>query len=80
VGDVRNIVTAPNRDYIVSRDDEAALADAIRTLAIDSKLRSSIGEANRGRAYAEFGEATMVARYQQLYGSAMGRADFARQD
>jgi L-malate glycosyltransferase len=80
VGDVRNIVTAPNHDYIVPRDDEDGLANAIRTLATDSKLRSSIGEANRGRAYAEYGEATMIARYQQLYGSAMGRADFARQD
>jgi L-malate glycosyltransferase len=80
VGDVRNIVTGPNRDFIVPREDEDALALAIRTLAVDGKLRTSIGEANRGRAFAEYGEVTMFARYQQLYGSAMNRADFARQD
>ncbi len=80
VGDIHNIVTPANRDFIVARDDEDALAIAIRTLAADQGLRNRLGEANRTRAYSEYGEATMFARYQQLYGSAMGRADFARQD
>lgn len=79
VGDVRNIVATENRNFIVSREDEGALANAIGKLAGDSGLRNSLGEANRRRAFAEYGEATMFARYRQLYGSAMGRADFARQ-
>ena len=36
--------------------------------------------ANYARALAEYGEAEMLARYQQLYGATMRRADFARQD
>ena len=80
VGDIRNIVTAPNREFIVPRKDEDALAAAIRTLANDGALRASIADANRTRAFSEYDERTMFARYRQLYGSAMSRADFARQD
>ncbi len=79
VGDVRNIVARENLPYIVPRQDEDALADAIRTLAADAGLRASIGEANRFVACSQYDEATMFARYRQLYGSAMKRADFARQ-
>ena len=79
VGDVRNIVAEENKEYIVSRDDQA-LTDAIRILARDSDLRDRLGEKNRNRAYNEYDEQRMFARYRQLYGSAMGRADFARQD
>jgi glycosyltransferase involved in cell wall biosynthesis len=78
VGDVRNIVTDANKAYIVSRDDDA-LANAIRHLAENPELREQLGKKNRDRAYIEFDEVNMFARYRQLYGSAMGRADFARQ-
>ncbi len=78
VGDVRDIVATPNRDYIVPRDDDA-LARAIRTLAENQDLRGMLGQKNRDRAYSEYDEVRMFARYRQLYGSAMGRADFARQ-
>ncbi len=79
VGDVRNIVAKENLPFIVARQDETALADAIRQLAGDRKLRASVGEANRFVAFAQYDEETMFARYRQLYGSAMKRADFARQ-
>lgn len=79
VGDVRNIVARENLPFIVPRGDDAALTDAIRTLAADRTLRETIGEANRFVACSQYDEATMFARYRQLYGSAMKRADFARQ-
>ena len=79
VGDVRNILSRENRPYIVPRQDEAALAEAIRTLANDRSLRAQVGEANRFIAFSQYDEETMFARYRQLYGSAMKRADFARQ-
>jgi L-malate glycosyltransferase len=79
VGDIRNIVAPDNLPYIVPRNDENALADAIRTLAVDPSLRHRIGEANRHVASSQYDESTMFARYRQLYGSAMKRADFARQ-
>ena len=79
VGDVRNIVSAENLPFIIKRDDEAGLADAIRTLANDAVLRKKLGDANRHLATSQYDEVTMLARYRQLYGSAMKRADFARQ-
>ena len=79
VGDIRNIVARENLPFIIARDDEAALANAIATLANDVDLRHNIGNANRKIACSQYDEATMFARYRQLYGSAMKRADFARQ-
>jgi glycosyltransferase involved in cell wall biosynthesis len=79
VGDVKNIVARENRPFIVPRTDEASLAQAIRELTNDAGLREKLGIANRALACALYDEETMFARYRQLYGSAMKRADFARQ-
>jgi L-malate glycosyltransferase len=79
VGDVLDIASDANRAYIVARDDDA-LASVIRKLAENESLREELGTQNRDKAYLEFDEGRMFARYRQLYGSAMGRADFARQD
>ncbi len=79
VGDVRNIVARENSPFIVPREDEAGLANAIATLARDARLRAELGDANRAVAFSQYDEDTMFARYRQLYGSAMKRADFARQ-
>jgi glycosyltransferase involved in cell wall biosynthesis len=79
VGDVKNIVARENRPFIVPRTDEASLSQAISELANDAGLREKIGSANRNLACARYDEETMFARYRQLYGSAMKRADFARQ-
>ena len=79
VGDVRNIVSRENRLFVVARNDEDALAGAIRDLADNAMLRETLGAANRLVACSQYDEETMFARYRQLYGSAMKRADFARQ-
>ena len=79
VGDVRNILASENHPFVVARDDENGLADAIRTLATEAALRQKLGDANRYLATSQYDEITMLARYRQLYGSAMKRADFARQ-
>jgi L-malate glycosyltransferase len=79
VGDVRNIVAEANRSFIVAKDDEDGFAAALTTLAGDAKLRYQIGAANQTLAVAEYDEAKMFARYRQVYGDAMNRAEFARQ-
>ncbi len=79
VGDIPNIVAKDNAPYIVARRDESAFANAISILANDVDKRAKLGTANRDLACAKYDEATMFARYRQLYGSAMKRADFARQ-
>jgi L-malate glycosyltransferase len=79
VGDVRNIVTEADRPFIIAKDDEDGFAAALAKLAGDVSLRQAIGAANQALAIAEYDEAKMFARYRQLYGNAMNRADFARQ-
>jgi glycosyltransferase involved in cell wall biosynthesis len=79
VGDVRTIVSRENRPFIIARNDEDALASAIARLAKDAALRATLAAANRILACSQYDEDTMFARYRQLYGSAMKRADFARQ-
>lgn len=68
VGDVRHIVAAANRPFIVPVGDEANYAAALTQLAADSSLRKDVGNANRALAAADYDEATMVARYAALYG------------
>jgi glycosyltransferase involved in cell wall biosynthesis len=54
-------------------DDDAALADAIGTLAQDAALRSRFGAASRSLAEREFSSARVghevVALYRRLLGS-----------
>lgn len=79
VGDIRDMVASENLPFIVNRHDDVGLAEAIRKLASDKQLRMTIGTANLTLAGSQNDEETMLARYRQLYGSAMKRAEFARQ-
>jgi glycosyltransferase involved in cell wall biosynthesis len=72
VGDILSMVSDDNRPLIVERDDEAAFAAALDTLAQRRDLRRSIGRANRQKAAAEYDEARMIELYARLYGEAIG--------
>lgn len=76
VGDVAAMVAPANREFVVPVGDEAALANALGTLAQRSDLREAIGEANRRRATADYDEATMLESYRQTYAAALGRGSF----
>ena len=73
VGDIAEMVAQENARFIVPPRDESALADALATLAGDKELRAELGDANRRKALAAFGEAKMIDSYRRLYASAMGR-------
>lgn len=73
VGDIAHMVSEPNASFITPAGDEAALSDALRQLADSRPLRDTLGEANRGKARAQFDEAKMVSTYRRLYSSAMRR-------
>lgn len=76
VGDVADIVAEANVPFIPPAGDETALARALATLAADTDLRKSVGDANRARARAEFDEAAMIAAYRAIYAKALGRESF----
>ncbi len=80
VGDIANMIARENNPFLVPCRDVEALAGVIGELAGDHELRRQLGQANYARALASYNEPEMLARYQQLYGATMRRADFARQD
>ena len=67
VGDVRAMLAEENGRFVVPKQDEAALAEAMRALLADAALRRAAGEANRARAEREFDERVMVATYGRLF-------------
>ncbi|MET3760358.1 glycosyltransferase [Sphingomonas sp. UYEF23] len=74
VGDVLKMVAPENSSFIERRDQEVLIRDALESLAqATPEGRKGLGELNRRKAVAEYDEATMIARYAQLYGSVIGR-------
>lgn len=68
VGDVPEMIGAPNRPFIVRRDD-LLFADSLRRLVADPTARKTIGAANRAAAEANFSIARMFSRYDSLFQS-----------
>ncbi len=69
IGETAQSLAPDNSDVIAGETTAAAL----ERLAGDRYLRQRLGEANREKAEAERGEATMIAAYRRLYSSAIGR-------
>jgi glycosyltransferase involved in cell wall biosynthesis len=67
VGDTRRMVSEENAPFIISRDNEDGLTDAIVALLRDHPLRQRLGISNRRRAERHFSLDEMVSRYDHLY-------------
>ncbi|MEW9855035.1 glycosyltransferase [Novosphingobium sp. M1R2S20] len=76
VGDVTDMVSVENRDFICAPHDDEALAQVLGHLASDAKTRASVGAANRAHARAHYDEERMIAAYRQIYARALGRERF----
>ncbi|HEX4848802.1 MAG TPA: glycosyltransferase family 4 protein [Novosphingobium sp.] len=76
VGDVAAMLSDANRPLVDGVRDAGALGQVLERLAADPALRAAIGQANKARAEAEYGEAAMVAAYRAIYGGALGRQSF----
>jgi glycosyltransferase involved in cell wall biosynthesis len=66
VGDVRGMVSAENRDFIVDACD-AALSGALRALVSSASLRARVGQANRARQRTHYTLPRMVEAYGALF-------------
>jgi glycosyltransferase involved in cell wall biosynthesis len=73
VGDIAEMVSDANREFIAPAGNEEELRMALVQLAVSKDLRKEVGEANRAKAVAHFDEAKMIATYRRLYSSAMKR-------
>jgi glycosyltransferase involved in cell wall biosynthesis len=66
VGDIAAILPQQQRPYITPLND-TALATALKTLLDNPTLRTSLGQANRTRAEAEYTDKKMFAAWQCLF-------------
>jgi glycosyltransferase involved in cell wall biosynthesis len=73
VGDVANMVADINERYLAPERTEVLIRDRLDLLAQYPEERIRVGEANRERAHALFGETEMIRSYAELYAAAMGR-------
>ncbi|GBD44682.1 N-acetyl-alpha-D-glucosaminyl L-malate synthase [bacterium HR40] len=67
VGDVRQMVAAGNRPYIVPAGDEAAFGIALRALVERADLRALLGRANRARQRRLYTVDRMAEAYDRLW-------------
>jgi glycosyltransferase involved in cell wall biosynthesis len=68
VGDVKQMVSNANREFVVPRDDETAFAGAIARLLRDPARRAELGRENRRRAVEAFSQERMFAAYASVFG------------
>lgn len=68
VGDVREILSEPNRALI---GGEPELATALARLIADPALRAELGSCNRTRVASEYSAARMIETYRTIYEGAM---------
>ena len=73
VGDVAGMVAEANRRFITPPGDVAALGAAMLELAMDTRLRQTIGAANREKAAREYDGNAMIEAYCAVYSGAMQR-------
>ena len=66
VGDVKSIVCADNREFIVPRDDGLAFAAAITRLLCDPGKCRALGDKNRERVVSEYSQERMFAAYSKI--------------
>lgn len=67
VGDVRHIVSAANKPYIVDKGDEAGFRDRLRELAGDAAERARIGAANAAHVRATYALSGMLDAYREAW-------------
>ncbi len=73
VGDVAEMLSEPNRRFVVPRADDAALRAALVRLQREPQTRRRLGLENRRRCEAEFDMHHLMAAYQRLYETTLGR-------
>ncbi len=66
VGDIREMVAAENRPFIVAKDEDA-VSDALVRLLMDGDLRKTIGGANLRTARERYSQDTMFRAFAEIY-------------
>lgn len=70
VGDVKEMVAAENRPFVLARHDGPGLVNGLAALLGDREKRGQLGRANQSRARSLYGMEHMVEAYRDLFLSA----------
>ncbi|MBI1364746.1 MAG: glycosyltransferase [Alphaproteobacteria bacterium] len=73
IGDIRDMVSQENREYITPAGDMAGLASALARLIGDPGLRRRLGAANAARARELFALEPMIDKHEALFDEALAR-------
>ena len=68
VGDVKDIVSEANREFVVPRDDGAAFAAVLQRLLRDPARRVALGRQNRQRTIDFYSQERMFTAYSSIFG------------
>jgi L-malate glycosyltransferase len=71
VGDIKQMVAAPNQALIVAKTDEGAFLQALQQLIRHPELRHALGRENRQRCVADFSREVVFENYSKLFESAI---------
>ncbi len=66
VGDIREMVSSPNRPFILAKDDDA-ISDALRNLLEDSVLRKELAAANLQTVPENYSQDGMFRAFAEIY-------------
>jgi len=72
VGDIADMVAAENKAFVTPLGDDAAYANALKSLAADPALRMRLGRANAEKARRDFALEKMLDAHRALYCSMTG--------
>lgn len=67
VGDIREMLAPPNRDFLCPATDENEFARNLHHLLLTAELRASLGQQNHERCQALFDKNVMYRSYETLY-------------
>jgi L-malate glycosyltransferase len=68
-GDVKLMVSDPNRPFVVRKEDEKTYADKLSELILSPELCETLGERNSEKCNRLFRNDSMYRKYEALYGS-----------
>lgn len=71
VGDIKQMVTEENRQYLVNKEDETGFASFLEQLINDAPLRNRLGTENQARCREYYNKDLMFEAYGRLYDMAI---------
>ena len=67
VGDIKEMVSLENKQFIIQKEDEEGYANALTNLILDVEYRKNLGYKNQLKCIKKYGKNIMLQTYEKLY-------------